>query len=129
MPKKDGRQALTEIKGTPDLHTIPVVVWTTSGLEEDWIQTVDTGADAYATKPIGYTALVRTVQGIGGPKGIPAPIVKKLQDVLKEAMNDPEHMDKMDKAGLAVKIMIGEEYENYFMDFQKRAKELMEAVR
>jgi len=86
--------------------------------------------DVPTSVELGYPSVIySSTRGIGGPKGIPAPIVKKLQDVLKEAMNDPEHMDKMDKAGLAVKIMIGEEYENYFMDFQKRAKELMEAVR
>jgi len=66
MPKKDGRQALREIKSTADLHTIPVIVWTTSGLEEDRTQSVHTGADAYVTKPIGYTALVRTVGDIMG---------------------------------------------------------------
>lgn len=79
---------------------------------------------------LGYpTVISSSTRGIGGPKGIPEPIVKKLQDVLKAAMNDPAHMDKMDKAGLAVKIMVGAAYEKYFNDFQKRAKQLMENIR
>jgi tripartite-type tricarboxylate transporter receptor subunit TctC len=36
--------------------------------------------------------------------------VAQLQGVFKKAMEDPEHMEKMDKAGLAVKIMMGDEY-------------------
>jgi len=79
---------------------------------------------------LGYpTVLYSSTRGIAGPKGLPADIVKKLQDVLKEAMNNPDHMDKMDKAGLAVKIMIGAEYEKYFMDLHNRAKELIKTVR
>src|SRR5262245_29600376 len=35
MPKKDGREALKEIKSNPELRRIPVVVMTTSKAEED----------------------------------------------------------------------------------------------
>ena len=78
----------------------------------------------------GYpTAISSSTRGIAGPKGMPADIVKKLQDVLKEAMNDPDHMDKMNKAGLAVKIMVGKEYEDYFNAYHETAKELMKIAR
>jgi CheY-like chemotaxis protein len=62
MPKKDGRQALVEIKADPDLQRIPVVVWTTSKEEEDRIQSLKVGADDYVTKPVGYADLVRSVR-------------------------------------------------------------------
>jgi len=41
MPKKDGREALAEIKGNPDLRKIPVIVLTTSKAEEDIFRTYD----------------------------------------------------------------------------------------
>ena len=86
--------------------------------------------DVPTSAELGYPKVIySSTRGIAGPKGIPAPIVKKLQDVLKAAMNEPDHMDKMDKAGLAVKIMIGDEYEKYFNDLHERAKELMKGIR
>ena len=51
MPKKDGREALKEIKSHPDLHRIPVVVLTTSKADEDVFCTYDLGANSYIQKP------------------------------------------------------------------------------
>ena len=62
MPKKDGRQALVEIKRDPDLRRIPVVVWTTSDEKEDRIQCLKAGADDYVTKPAGYRELVSNMK-------------------------------------------------------------------
>jgi CheY-like chemotaxis protein len=62
MPKKDGRQALTEIKRDPDLRQIPVIVWTTSDLNEDIKRCHEAGADSFITKPMSYTELVNTVR-------------------------------------------------------------------
>src|SRR4030043_1739539 len=45
MPRKDGRQALREIKADPDLKKIPIVIWTTSDLPEDKVQCREAGAD------------------------------------------------------------------------------------
>jgi CheY-like chemotaxis protein len=61
MPKKDGRQALLEIKKDPDLQRIHVAIWTTSEEEEDRIQCQKAGADAYVTKPAAYAELVRSI--------------------------------------------------------------------
>jgi CheY-like chemotaxis protein len=61
MPKKDGRRALEEIKGHPDLRQIPVIVWTTSDLDEDIKRCYEAGADAYVTKPMSYMGLLKTV--------------------------------------------------------------------
>jgi CheY-like chemotaxis protein len=62
MPKKDGRQALVEIKSDPGLQNIPVVVWTTSNEIEDKTQCEQAGASSFVTKPIAYAELVRTVK-------------------------------------------------------------------
>ena len=62
MPKKDGRQALVEIKADPDLQRIPVVVWTTSDEREDKVQCKKAGADLFVTKPVGYAELVNSVR-------------------------------------------------------------------
>jgi CheY-like chemotaxis protein len=61
MPKKDGRQALVEIKADPDLRAIPVVIWTTSEEAEDRIYCQRAGADVFVTKPAGYADWVNTI--------------------------------------------------------------------
>lgn len=62
MPKKDGRESLREIKASPDLRRIPVVVLTTSKAEEDIIRSYDLGANSYITKPVTFDGLVEVVQ-------------------------------------------------------------------
>jgi CheY-like chemotaxis protein len=62
MPRKDGRQALLEIKGVPDLQKIPIIVWTTSDFEEDRTKCQEAGAIAYVTKPTAYARLVDAVR-------------------------------------------------------------------
>ena len=64
MPKKDGREALAEIKRDPELRQIPVIVMTTSGAEEDICRSYDLGASSYITKPVSFAALVTVMRGI-----------------------------------------------------------------
>jgi CheY-like chemotaxis protein len=64
MPKKDGRQALLEIKADPDLQRIPVAVWTTSDEREDKISCKKAGADAFVTKPTNYAELINSVNAL-----------------------------------------------------------------
>jgi CheY-like chemotaxis protein len=52
MPRKDGREALAEIKGDEELRHIPVVVLTTSSDEMDVRRAYDLGANSYITKPV-----------------------------------------------------------------------------
>ena len=63
-----------------------------------------------------------------GPQGIPAPIIKKIQEVFLEAMKSPEHVEKMDKVALGIKPMVGEEYAKFFREMHERCKPLVEAV-
>lgn len=62
MPKKDGREALREIKADPELRKIPVVVMTTSGAEEDLLRSYDLGVNAYITKPVTFQGLAEVMK-------------------------------------------------------------------
>ncbi len=61
MPKKDGREALIEIKNNPAIRKIPVVVLTTSKGEEDIIKSYDLGVNSFITKPVTFERLVEVV--------------------------------------------------------------------
>ena len=65
MPKKDGREALREIKSNPDLRRIPVVILTTSQAETDIRQIYDIGANSFITKPVSFDALVQVMRTVG----------------------------------------------------------------
>ena len=65
MPRKDGREALAEIKSDPQLRYIPVVVLTTSKAEEDIMRSYDIGAASYITKPVTFDGLVESIRGLG----------------------------------------------------------------
>jgi two-component system, response regulator len=58
MPKKDGREALVEIKADDSLRRIPVVVLTTSNDEADILASYDLGVSSFITKPVTFGALV-----------------------------------------------------------------------
>ena len=62
MPKKDGREALAEIKSDEKLRRIPVVVLTTSKDEEDIFRTYDLGVNSFITKPVTFTGLVEVMR-------------------------------------------------------------------
>src|SRR3954469_3975313 len=64
MPKKDGREALREIKADPQLRRIPVIVLTTSKAEEDIYRTYDLGANSFTSKPVQFTSLVEVMKEI-----------------------------------------------------------------
>ncbi len=65
MPRKDGREALKEIKSDPDLRRIPIVVLTTSKAEEDVYRTYDLGVNSFITKPVTFASLVDIMRVIG----------------------------------------------------------------
>lgn len=65
MPRKDGREALVEMKQNPDLRSIPVVVLTTSSAEKDKNYSYAQGASGFVTKPVTFTGLKDTVCKIG----------------------------------------------------------------
>lgn len=64
LPKKDGRQVLTEIKVDPGLRRIPVIVLTTSAAEQDVLHAYDEHVNAYVRKPLGFAALLDVFRSI-----------------------------------------------------------------
>ena len=65
MPRKDGREALREIKSNPELRSIPVVVLTTSKAEEDIYRSYDLGVNSFITKPVTFEGLVNVMRALG----------------------------------------------------------------
>jgi two-component system, response regulator len=61
MPRKDGREALAEMKTDPVLRSIPVVVLTTSRSEEDIVRTYDLGVNSFISKPVTFNGLVQAM--------------------------------------------------------------------
>lgn len=65
MPRKDGREALEEIKADPRLRTIPIVVLTTSRADEDIVRSYELGVSGFVTKPVTFSSLVETTTALG----------------------------------------------------------------
>ena len=65
MPRKDGREALREIKSDPALRDIPIVILTTSKAEEDIARTYQLGANSFITKPARFSLLVTAMKTLG----------------------------------------------------------------
>lgn len=65
MPRKDGREALQELKADPSLRGIPVVILTTSKEEEDMLRGYDLGCASYITKPVNFEGLVDLMRALG----------------------------------------------------------------
>jgi CheY-like chemotaxis protein len=66
MPRKDGREALKEIRAHLELRRVPVVVFTTSRADTDIDKVYELGANSFITKPAGFDALVNTVTQLTG---------------------------------------------------------------
>jgi chemotaxis family two-component system response regulator Rcp1 len=64
LPKKDGRQVLEEIKESPTLKSIPVVILTTSGSEADILRSYLLHANCYITKPVDLNGFLNVVKSI-----------------------------------------------------------------
>lgn len=65
MPRKDGREALKEIKANPAVNDIPIVVFTTSKAEEDIYRSYKLGVNSFITKPVTFDRLIEVMQMIG----------------------------------------------------------------
>lgn len=65
MPRKNGMEALEEIKADQNLRRIPIVILTTSKAEEDIIRTYDLGVNSFVVKPVTFESLVDLVKELG----------------------------------------------------------------
>ncbi len=88
MPKVDGLEVLREIKGDPDLKTIPVVVMTSSREEPDLTACYELGVNAYVVKPVTFIQFVDAVKQIGSfwavlnelPPHVPVPSTEEVEE-------------------------------------------------
>jgi CheY-like chemotaxis protein len=64
LPRKDGREVLSEIKGDENLRQIPIVILTTSKAEEDVLRSYHLHANCYVTKPVDLAKFIDVVMAI-----------------------------------------------------------------
>ncbi len=64
LPRLDGREVLTQVKGDPGLSTIPTIILTTSDAEADILRSYELRANCYLTKPVELDAFDRVVRSI-----------------------------------------------------------------
>ena len=65
MPKVDGREVLRQIRDTPELRLIPVVMLTSSREERDLIESYSNGANAYVVKPVDFEEFITAISKLG----------------------------------------------------------------
>jgi len=64
LPKKSGREVLSEVKADPDLRRIPIVVMTTSTADQDVLRAYSLNANCYVAKPVDLDAFFDAVKSI-----------------------------------------------------------------
>lgn len=64
LPRKNGREVLSEIKADPELRRVPVVILTSSSAEEDILKTYDLHANCYVTKPVDLDQFSKVAKAI-----------------------------------------------------------------
>lgn len=64
LPRKDGREVLVELKSDPSLKIIPVIILTTSCLDEDIFRSYELNANCYITKPVDFEHFIKVVKSI-----------------------------------------------------------------
>lgn len=64
MPRKNGIEALEEIKSEERLKSIPIIVFTTSKAEEDILRSYNLGVNSFITKPVSFDLLVELTKSL-----------------------------------------------------------------
>jgi tripartite-type tricarboxylate transporter receptor subunit TctC len=83
--------------------------------------------DVPTMKELGYPTVVSaSTRGLAAPKGTPKPIIDKLAEVFKRAMDDPDHAKRMAEQGLAVRPMLPEEFTAYWLNAHEQTRKLVE---
>jgi tripartite-type tricarboxylate transporter receptor subunit TctC len=86
--------------------------------------------DLPTTAEAGFPTIISaSTRGVAAPKGLPQPVHVKLLDVFKKAMETKEHIDKLEIAGHPVKIMVGDEFVQYYKESVKVAQKWVDYVR
>jgi tripartite-type tricarboxylate transporter receptor subunit TctC len=86
--------------------------------------------DVPTTPELGYPSVIsNSTRGIAVPRGTPQPVIKRLEQAFKKAMEDPDHVKKMEDAGLSLRVMVGEEYAKYYRELHTKAAKYTEWAR
>jgi len=64
LPRKDGREVLSEIKADPELKAIPIIVLTTSDADQDVWKAYESGVNSYIKKPVDLEQFIRIFKSI-----------------------------------------------------------------
>ncbi len=73
--------------------------------------------------------LSASTRGMACPKGVPEPVMNKIQDIFKKALESKEHVEKLETAGQPVKVMMREEFTKYYWNSFQVAKKWVDYVR
>ena len=65
LPKVDGQEVLRRIRADERTSLIPVVVLTSSKLEEDILSGYRNGANAYVRKPVNFAEFAEAIKTVG----------------------------------------------------------------
>jgi two-component system, chemotaxis family, response regulator Rcp1 len=64
LPKKNGQEVLVEIKSDKSLKCIPIIILTSSKLEDDVLETYENQANCYIIKPVDLKQFLEVVKSI-----------------------------------------------------------------
>jgi tripartite-type tricarboxylate transporter receptor subunit TctC len=79
--------------------------------------------DVPTTAELGYPTIIsNSSRGVAVPKGTPPAAIKVIETAFAKAMANPEHVRKLEDAGLAIKVMVGAEYATYYQDLHATAR-------
>jgi CheY-like chemotaxis protein len=65
MPRVDGLEVLREMKTSPLLKKVPVVMVTSSREEQDLVKSYELGVNAYVVKPVDFQKFVESIRQLG----------------------------------------------------------------
>lgn len=79
--------------------------------------------DVPTSVELGYPNLISSsARGIAAPKGTPPAAIKRMGEVLEQAMKDPEHVRRLEEQGLAIKTLIGDEHMKFYREIHEKSK-------
>jgi CheY-like chemotaxis protein len=65
LPKVDGLEVLQRMKIDPVLKQVPVVMVTSSRVEQDLVRSYELGVNAYVVKPVDFQKFTESIRQIG----------------------------------------------------------------
>jgi tripartite-type tricarboxylate transporter receptor subunit TctC len=79
-------------------------------------------------KELGYDIVAPSCLGIAGPKGLPKPVVVKLETAIKKAIADPKFVELMDRIMIKIAYLNSSEFDAYIKEIYKEQGEILRAA-